>query len=251
MGRLSGKVAIVTGASRGIGKGIATVLGREGAAVVVAARSVEPRPGLAGSIGETADAIAAAGGRAIAVQCDITDEASVDALFQRTLDEFGRIDLLVNNAGGSGTFAPVEGYPMRRFDRVVALNIRGTFLCCRAAIGPMTRQGGGVIVNVSSDSAQKLAFPDDAIYGMVKAGIERLTRGLAKELEGRGVSVVAFWPAAVKTEGAQAIHPPDFDWSGWIDPEDVGPGVVDLATGAAARYNGQVLDLRRHGKDWP
>ena len=180
MGRLSGKAAIVTGSSRGIGKGIATVLGREGAAVVVAARSVEPRPGLAGSIGETAAAIEAAGGRAIAVACDITDAASVDALFQRTLDEFGRVDLLVNNAGGSGTFAPVEGYPMRRFDRVVALNLRGTFLCCRAAIGPMTRQGGGVIVNVSSDSAQKLAFPDDAIYGMVKAGMERLTLGLGQ-----------------------------------------------------------------------
>ena len=251
MGRLTGNVAIVTGASRGIGKGIAAVLGREGAAVVVAARSVEPRPGLLGSIGETAAAIEAAGGRALAVACDITNEASVDALFQRTLDEFGRVDLLVNNAGGSGTFAPVEGYPMRRFDRVVALNLRGTFLCCRAAIGPMTSQGGGVIVNVSSDSAQYLAFPDDAIYGMVKAGIERLTLGLAEELRGRGVSVVAFWPAKVRTEGAQAIHPPDFDWTDWIDPEDVGPAVVDLATGAAARYNGQVLDLRRHGKDWP
>jgi len=249
--RLTGKVAIVTGASRGIGKGIATVLGREGAAVVVAARSITERDRIPGTVGETAAEIEAGGGTAIPVQCDVTQEESVHSLFEQVLGEFGRIDLLINNAGGSGTFAPVEGYPLHRFDRVVTLNIRGTFLCCRAAIPPMSRQGGGIIINVSSDSGQYIAFPNDAVYGLVKAAIERLTLGLAEEVRERDISVVALWPAKVRTEGAQAIHPPDFDWTDWINPEDVGQPVVDIASGIAPRYSGQVLDVRRYGIDWP
>ena len=116
----------------------------------------------------------------------------------------------------------------------------------------MTRQGGGVIVNVSSDSAQKLAFPDDAVYGMVKAGIERLTRGLAKELEGTRPSPSS--PSGPPRYGPRAPRPstrPTSTGAAGSTPKTSAPGVVDLATGAAARYNGQVLDLRRHGKDWP
>ena len=225
---LRGKVAIVTGASRGIGKGIAVVLAREGAAVVVAARTEQPGP-LPGTIHETAQAITAGGGQALAVRCDVTQEHDVQALVRQTLEHFGRIDLLVNNAGGSSSFESVERYPLHRFDRVVALNIRGTFLCSQAVLPAMLAQRSGVIVNISSDSGSEFAFPNDTVYGMAKAAVERFGRGLADEVKRHNISVFSLLPGKVKTEGALAIHPPDFDWAGWVEPEDVGPAVVRLA----------------------
>ncbi len=247
---LQGKVAIVTGASRGIGKGIATVLAREGAAVVVVART--ERPGrLPGTIHETADAITERGGVALAVRCDVTQEQDVQAMAQQTLDRFGRIDLLVNNAGGSSTFEAIERYPLHRFDRVVALNIRGTFLCSQAVLPAMAAQGSGVIVNISSDSGARLAFPNDTVYGMVKAAVERFGLGLAHEVKRHNIAVFSLLPGKVKTEGAEAIHPPDFDWAGWVEPEEVGPAVAWLALQSPSTFVASVVSIDELGKGPP
>ena len=248
--QLAGKVAIVTGASRGIGKGIARVLAREGAAVVVAARS-EQAGRLPGTVHATAAEIAEAGGRALAVRCDVTIEGDVAALAQRTLDAFGRIDLLVNNAGGSSSFAPIADFPLHRFDRALAVNLRSTFLCTRAVLPTLIAQRGGVIVNISSDSANAVVVPGDTVYGMVKVAVERFTIGLAGELREHNIAVVALQPPAVRTEGAIAIHPPDFDWTGWQDPEEVGPAVVWLAQQTAATFTGRVVRSDYFGQTWP
>ncbi len=247
--QLRGKVAIVTGASRGIGKGIAMVLGREGASVAVVARTDSPGK-MPGTIQETAGLIDEAGGDAVPVRCDVTSEDDVKAMVKKVMDTYGRIDLLVNNAGGSSSFGPVKDFPLHRFDRVITLNLRGTFLCTREVLPHMIAQKGGVIVNISSDSAGTFAFPDDTVYGMVKAALERFTLGVANEVKQHNVSVVALWPAKVKTEGAEAIHPSDFDWGGWITPEGVGPGVVWLAQQTPKTCTMRVLDLRHFGVEW-
>lgn len=247
--QLKGKTAIVTGASRGIGKGIATVLGKEGANVVVVARS-ESAGKVAGTIHETAEKVKAAGGVALPIKCDVTQEAEVRAMVARTMEAFGRIDLLVNNAGGSSGFASVQEFPLYRFDRVVTLNLRGTFLVTQAVLPHMAGQKRGVIVTISSDSASEFTFPDDAVYGMVKAAVQRFTMGVGMEMKAHNVSAVALWPAKVRTEGAEVIHPGDFDWAEWIDPEDVGPPVVWLAQQTPATCTMRVLDIRDFGITW-
>ncbi len=247
--QLKGKTAIVTGASRGIGKGIATVLGREGANVVVVARS-ESQGKVPGTIHETADKINESGGVGLPIRCDITQEAEVKAMVARVIQTFGRIDLLVNNAGGSSGFASIQEFPLHRFDRVITLNLRGTFLVTQAVLPHMAAQKRGMVVTISSDSATEFAFPNDNIYGMVKAAVQRFTMGVASEMREHNVSAVALWPAKVRTEGAETIHPEDFDWTEWINPEEVGPPVVWLAQQTPATCTMRVLDIRDFGITW-
>jgi NAD(P)-dependent dehydrogenase (short-subunit alcohol dehydrogenase family) len=247
---LRGKVAIVTGASRGIGKALALAVARAGAAVAVAARS-ETAGRLPGTIHETAAAIVEAGGRALAVRCDVTEEGDVAGLVERTLAAFGRIDLLVNNAGGSSRFLPIEEFSVGRLDRVIAANVRSVFLCSKAVLPAMKAQGGGVIVNISSDSAGQIVVPNDTVYGLVKAAVERFTVGLAAEVRGYGISVVALQPPAIRTEGAVAIHPPDFDWTGWQEPEEVAPALIWLAQQRPETFTGRVVRSDYFGKSWP
>src|SRR3990172_3069182 len=158
MMKLSGKVAVVTGTSRGVGKAIALALGREGASVVVAARSEREVEEFPGTIYHTAEQIGKEGGTALPIKVDVTRAAEVDAMAQRVLSEFGRVDILINNAGVIGPTMSFLEIPIDLWDRIMRVNVRGLFLCTRALAPIMVRQGSGCIVNVSSGAARRTGF---------------------------------------------------------------------------------------------
>jgi NAD(P)-dependent dehydrogenase (short-subunit alcohol dehydrogenase family) len=180
MGQLSEKVAIITGAGTGIGKGIARAFAREGADLVLASRT-------RGNLEQTAQELADADVRILVVPTDVTVESDVQALFATTLSEFGRVDILMNN---SGTFdgGPLDELSLETWQKVMAVNLTGPFLCGREAMKIMKRQGGGRIVNIGSISAQ-MCRPNAAPYNTTKHGLVGLTKSMA--LEGREYNVVA------------------------------------------------------------
>ena len=218
--RLVEKVAIVTGSSIGIGKAIAVTFGREGARVVVAAR----RQSLCE---RTVAQIHAEGGHAISIPTDVTEEAQVDRLFSETIRRCGRLDLLVNNAGIGGGGRIVDT-STETFDRVIATNLRGTFLCARAGFGHMMRHGGGVIVNMSSVAGVQ-AWAGTGIYSASKHGIMALTKAMADEGRQHKIKVCAVCPGGVADELVDA-SPQDIEGSGAISPLDVAETCVYLAT---------------------
>lgn len=185
-------VAIVTGASRGIGAAIAHRLGADGYAIVV------NYAGRAADAEEVVTAITAAGGSAIAVQADVADSAAVARLFHAAIDRFGRVDVLVNNAGVMPAALPhLVDTDDAAFDRIVGVNLKGTFNTLRTAASRMAR--GGRIVNLSS-SLVGLAMPGYAVYAATKAGVEMMTTILAKELRGKEIRVNAVAPGPTATE---------------------------------------------------
>ncbi len=204
---LFGSVAVVTGASRGIGRAICIALARAGADIVVASRSTDAAPSkLPGTIESVAREIEALGRRAVAVQVDVSDDGSVDELARAAIAEFGSVDVLVNNAAYLFR-APLRETPIGRWDRVLNVNLRGPLVCTRAFLPAMIGRGRGRIVNISS-SAADMVLPGIVSYSVSKAGLEALTRGLAAELERSGVAVNALQvDRAVATEGAIAMSP--------------------------------------------
>jgi len=199
MGKLEGKVAIVTGGSRGIGKAIARGLAAEGARTVIVARGAE-------KLHQAAQELASPGATVVPIPADVTDEAQVTALFQRTLELFHRLDILVNNAGAFDG-GPLDELSVETWDKVMAANLRGPFLCTRAAMRIMKPQGGGRILNIGSIAAQR-PRPKSAAYSTSKCGIWGLTNVTA--LEGRefGISACCLHPGNVPLEdlSAQALR---------------------------------------------
>jgi len=191
MGKLDGKVAIVTGGGSGIGKGIARGLAAEGASVVIAGRRVDV---LNGAVGE----FSVLGLTAAAIPTDVTDEAQVSALFNGTVERFGRVDILVNNAGAVDGGA-LDELSVETWDKVIAANLRGPFLCTRSAMRLMKPQGGGRIINIGSISAQRPRANSGA-YATSKFGIWGLT--ISTSLEGRahGISACCLHPGNVQVE---------------------------------------------------
>ena len=185
------RVAIVTGSSSGIGRAIAVELARRGMSVVVTSRSAERAQATAAAIEEQ-------GGTALGVAAELTDAGAPAALVARTLEAFGRLDALVNNAG-AGQVADSETLALADWQRIVDLDLSAPFRCAQAAAGPMLAAGRGVIVNVSS-LAGHLGLPRRAAYGAAKHGLEGLTKTLAVEWARRGVRVVSVAPAYVATE---------------------------------------------------
>jgi NAD(P)-dependent dehydrogenase (short-subunit alcohol dehydrogenase family) len=200
-GTLAGKVALITGASRGIGRAVAELFAAEGAAVVLAARDVE-------ALRANEQAFTAQGGRALAVPTDVADEASVAALFARTAATFGGPDVLVNAAGAVAR-VPFAEMSTATWDAVLGVNLRGTFLCCRAAFRAMPAHGGGVIVNLSSLAGVPRVekFSGNSAYTVSKFGVAGLTESLAVEGKPLGIRVVAVSPGAVDTEMLRAAAP--------------------------------------------
>lgn len=195
--RLEGKVAIVTGAGRGIGRAIALRFAREGAAVV--AGDI-----LRDGAERTAAEIAAAGGRALGVEVDVTMEASVDAMIGETLREFGGLHLLVNNAG-VGLTKLLLNTTLDEWQRVIDVNLTGVFLCSKAAAQVMAREGGGRIINIASLSGQR-GGTGRAAYGASKAGVSMLTKVMAVELAPLGITVNEIAPGPVNTEMTAVTH---------------------------------------------
>jgi len=236
--RLEGKVAIVTGASRGIGKAIALALAREGADVVAAARTEKETGPLPGTIHKTVDEIRALGRRALAVKTDVTKEEQVAEMVRRALEEFGHIDILVNNAGITVP-GMVMDMPIKRWDLTIAVNLRGTFLCTKAVLPTMVERRSGNIINLSSILGTRDILGNVA-YGVTKAAIERFSRGLAKEVEEYNIAVNALCPGYTDTEGLR-LWAGDADRSGWQKPEMWGRYAVFLAGQDARSLTGRVL----------
>ncbi|MBV8928822.1 MAG: SDR family oxidoreductase [Mycobacteriaceae bacterium] len=201
-GTLSGKVAFVAGASRGIGATVATALAREGAAVAIAARS--QRVGrLPGTIYSVADTIVAAGGRALPVQCDVTDEESVDTAVTQTVAELGGIDVLIANAGVLW-LGPIESTPRKRWQLCLDVNLTGVFLVTKAVIPHVRARGGGSLVAVTTTGVGMTDSGANA-YWVSKAAVERLYLGLAADLQPDNIAVNCLSPSrVVLTEGWQA-----------------------------------------------
>ncbi|MCC7262303.1 MAG: SDR family oxidoreductase [Candidatus Latescibacteria bacterium] len=194
MGKLSGKVALVTGANQGIGKGIARGLGKEGAKVVISARN-------AAKLEEVAAEFGREGIEALAVPADVGDESLVEALFAKTKAYYGRLDVLFNNAGAFDG-GPVESLSLEAWNRVMAACLTGAFLCTREAFKIMKPQGGGRIINIGSISAQR-ARMHSAPYTAVKHGIWGLTQATALEGREHGIVVSCLHPGNVLVERRQ------------------------------------------------
>jgi 3-oxoacyl-[acyl-carrier protein] reductase len=196
MGKLNGKVAVVTGASKGIGAGIAEELAREGASVVVNYSSSGKQAE------EVVAKIKASGGKAKAVQADVSKPAEAKALLNSAVAEFGKVDILVNNAGVY-EFLPLESITEKHFDRMFDLNVRGLVFATQAAVGKFGESGGSVI-NIGS-VASHLAPPTASVYSATKGAVDVLTKSLAAELGPKKVRVNAVLPGPVETEGTAAM----------------------------------------------
>ena len=217
---LDGQVAIVTGAGRGIGRAIAETLAREGAAVVLAARTRQ-------QLAEVAAAVKSGGGRALAVPTDVTLDAAVDALVEQAVAELGRVDLLVT-AAGVASFGPVAGSKPADWDAMLAVNLRAVMVTCRAVLPIMLHQRRGTILNVASVAAQRF-IPGSAAYAATKAGVVVWSRVLREEVRAEGVRVGVLVPGAVDTSLWDTI-PGGPDRSRMLRPEEVARAALLMAS---------------------
>ncbi|MBG6106902.1 SDR family NAD(P)-dependent oxidoreductase [Frigoribacterium sp. CG_9.8] len=240
MKKLDGRIAVVTGAASGIGRGIAAAFAREGADIVVA-DLVAP-----GDAADVLAEIAEAGTRGVFVRTDVSDESSVREMAKRALEEFGRVDILVNNAG-IFTESLLEDISVEDWDRVVNTNLRGTFLCTRMLIGQMLERGDGRIINIASQLGQigGVAVPH---YVASKAGIIGLTKALAREVAGRGVLVNAIAPGPIETplldretEQWRSAKLAELPIKRFGRVDEVTPTAVLLASADGSYYVGQTL----------
>ena len=239
MKKLSGKIAVVTGASRGLGKAMAIALAQEGASVAVAARTVEAgQSPLPGTIHETVSEIGKLGGKATAIRCDVTREEDAEALINQVNKDFGRVDILINNAGIT-TPEPFLKLTVKKWDLLMGVNLRGTFLCTKAVLPQMVERKSGHIINISSVLAKRIEF--SIPYGASKAAIERITLGLAKEMKKYNVAVNALCPDFTVTEAVTTFLK-DVDTTGWQDPEIWGKYAVMVAAQDAGSLTGKILD---------
>jgi citronellol/citronellal dehydrogenase len=195
--RLQGRVAIITGASRGIGRACALALAREGCDVVLAAKTTDaaPNPKLPGTIDSVAREVQALGRRALAVKCDVRQVAEIEAMVERAAGEFGRIDILVNNAGAAW-WHPVMETPEKRWDLVMEINAKGPFFAARAVLPHMIQRRWGHIVNMSPPVKASMA-EDKVAYMISKFGMTFLAHGLAGEMRPHNVAVHALWPVTL------------------------------------------------------
>ncbi|MFB7873641.1 SDR family NAD(P)-dependent oxidoreductase [Nocardia sp. NPDC056064] len=253
---LAGRVAVVTGASRGIGKGIALELGAAGATVYVTGRTTAPGR-LPGSVHDTAAEITELGGRGVAVVCDHRDDAAVEQLFAQVGAEQGRLDVLVNNVYNSPAAARWLGrkfwdVPPKAWDETFDVGVRSHYVASVFA-APALIGSAGLIVNVSSPGAQR--YMHNAVYGVGKTALDRLTADLAHDLDGTGATAVSIWPGIVDTELLQLVPADDQGRRLVTLP---GEGTFDLGAAETPRFPGRAVvalaadpdRASRAGKAW-
>ncbi len=228
---LKGTVAVVTGASRGIGKGIALGLGESGATVYITGRTVQEGSGpMPGTITQTAEEVTHLGGQGVAVRCDHRDDAEVEALFRQVREEQGRLDILVNNAT-SFSYPWPEGVPFWKlptaiWDELHTVGLRSHYVASAFAAPIMIAQRSGLIVNISSNGASRYLF--NVPYGVGKAGVDKMSADMAHELRSYNVAVISLWPRDTKTELVMA-QPERYDLSRAVSPQFNGRAVAALA----------------------
>ena len=242
MAKLEGKLAVVTGASKGIGASIAVQLAREGAAVIV--NYASSKAGADRVVGE----ITGSGGRAVAVQADLAKEADVRRLFAESKRAFGRLDILVNNAG-IYEFAPLEDSTAAQFHKMFDLNVLGVLLASQEAARQFGPEGGSII-NISSVVATYTP-PNAAVYSATKAAVDAITKSLAKELGPRKIRVNSINPGMVDTEGFRAAGIGESDMRSDVErqtplgrigrPSDIAPAAVFFASDDASWITGETL----------
>jgi 3-oxoacyl-[acyl-carrier protein] reductase len=240
--KLAGKVAVITGASKGIGAAIAKALATEGAAVAVNYSS--SKSGADKVVAE----ITGAGGKAVAVQADMSKRADIERLFAETKKTFRRLDILVNNAG-IYEFAPLENVTEEHFEKHFNLNVRGLLLASQAA-AKLFDSAGGSIINISSVASIR-GFPDAAVYSGTKGAVDAITRSLAAELGPRKIRVNAVQPGMVETEGTHSAGIAESDMRKQVEaqtplrrigqPLDIAGAVVFLASNDSAWITGETL----------
>jgi 3-oxoacyl-[acyl-carrier protein] reductase len=240
VGKLDGRVALVTGASRGIGAAIARALGREGARVAVNYHQSEARAN------QVVAAIEGSGSRALALRADVADGAAVGAMVERAVAALGPIDVLVNNAGILNA-VPLEQMSDDVWDGMIATNLRSVFLCTRAVLPAMLARGRGKIINVTSQLGQK-GMPNHTHYAAAKAGVIGFTRALAREVGPRGIHVNAIAPGPIETDLMGPVTDEFRREKSAIFalrrlglPEEVAPTAVFLASDDSSYYAGQTL----------
>lgn len=210
-------MAIITGGSRGLGKAIAIGLSKEGAHVVIAARTERDNDKLSGTIYQTAEEIKDSGAEALALKCDVTDEESIYKMVHEALGHFGHIDVLVNNAG-IAFYYPIRETPLKRWELILRVNLTGAFLCSKAVLPRMIEQKSGSIVNISSlaaDERDEGTVPTGVAYAASKAGLDRLTLGLATEVGKYNIAVNAVKPHKVVDTDGMRLWQPEADKSSW------------------------------------
>ncbi len=239
--RLDGKVSIVTGASRGLGRAMAEALAEAGSHVVLAARSEK-------SLERIAQGIRALAVKVLVVPTDVEKEEQLDRLVERALEEFGRIDVLVNNAGMTSRVAAID-YPIETWDKILAINLRSVFLLSQKVARVMRSQGGGKIINVASLTSE-VAVPFIPAYAASKGGIRQLTKALAIEWAEHNIRVNAIGPGFFRTELTEKLYQDPERHSKiigrvaikrWGKPEDLKGAVVYLASKASDYVTGHVL----------
>jgi len=240
--RLDGRVAVVTGGARGLGRAMADAFASAGASVVLTARNRE-------SAQHAASAVAAESGqRALGLAVDVVDPGAVDGMVAQTLDHFGRLDILVNNAG-INIRRPIEQIEIDEWDQVVDTNLKGPWLCCRAVSEPMKRQKWGRVINLSSILGE-VGLADRTPYCSSKGGITLLTRTLALEWAKHGINVNALCPGPFATEinrplmddpAARATMEAKVPMGRWGEPAELGPAALFLASEASSFVTGATI----------
>lgn len=237
-----GKVVLVTGASRGIGEAVARAMAALGAKVVLVSRKLEPLEAVAASIRKE-------GGEAVAMACHTGHPGEIAALFERVERELGGLDVLVNNAATNPYYGPALDAPEWAFDKTFEVNVKGYLLMCQHAARSMLARGGGSIVNVASIAGLS-PMPLQVIYGMSKAAVIAMTKGLAKELGPSGIRVNAVAPGVVETRFAEALTSSEeiqrlvrelTPLRRWAQPDEIVGSVLYLASDLAPYTTGAVL----------
>lgn len=219
MGLLKGKVIVITGASRGIGRSIALKCAKDGAKIVIAAKTTEAHPTLPGTIYSVADEVEQLGGKAFPVPLDVRDDSQIEQLFEQVAEQVGKIDILVNNASAI-SLTPTLSTSMKKFDLMFSVNVRATFACCRAAI-PHFRVGeNSHILNLSPPLVMESKwFKDHLAYTLSKYGMSMCTLGLSAELKEQGIVVNSLWPKTAIATSAVEVNFPKSVLEGSRKPE--------------------------------
>ncbi|HQR08813.1 MAG TPA: SDR family oxidoreductase [Gemmatales bacterium] len=235
---LNGQVAIVTGASRGIGRAIALKLAQEGANVVLAAKTVDPDPRLPGTLPEVAGLIEKMGRKALPVRTNVRQTADLENLVAQTMSTFGKVDILVNNAGALWWY-PVSDTPAKKFDLVMEVNVRASFILSNLVVGQMIKQKSGHIVNMSPPIDMSV-LPDRVAYMISKFGMTMLAQGMDAEVSPFGLAVNALWPKTI-IESQASINFGLGNRGLWRKADIMADATYEIVKHQPSKYHGKAL----------